>query len=103
MVRFFSTSLTTALSPDRPPLYAPRLVKISTCLRPQETTTPLSIVGSWLSNDVTLHMTVRYSHLPRKHTLAAVERLDACSESPTDTTTGTGSLEQQPVESSLLQ
>src|SRR5216684_3720876 len=34
-------------------------------------------------------MTVRYSHLAPKHTLAAVERLDAPSETPTDTTTDT--------------
>lgn len=51
----------------------------------------------------TIAMTVRYSHLAPKHTLAAVERLDAPSESPTDTTTDTSSLEQQPVESSVLQ
>jgi len=35
-------------------------------------------------------MTVRYSHLAPKHTLAAVERLDAPTETPTDTTTDTG-------------
>ncbi len=33
----------------------------------------------------TIAMTVRYSHLAPKHALAAVERLDAPSESPTDT------------------
>jgi len=37
----------------------------------------------------TIGMTVRYSHLAPKHTLAAVERLDAPSETPTDTTTDT--------------
>jgi site-specific recombinase XerD len=37
----------------------------------------------------TIAMTVRYSHLAPKHTLAAVERLDAPTESPTDTTTDT--------------
>src|SRR5260370_41679017 len=37
----------------------------------------------------TIGMTVRYSHLAPKHTLAAVERLDAPTESPTDTTTDT--------------
>jgi len=34
-------------------------------------------------------MTVRYSHLAPKHTLAAVERLDARTEAPTDTTSDT--------------
>ena len=33
----------------------------------------------------TIGMTVRYSHLAPKHTLAAVERLDAPTEAPTDT------------------
>jgi site-specific recombinase XerD len=37
----------------------------------------------------TIAMTVRYSHLAPKHTLAAVERLDASTERPTDTTTDT--------------
>jgi len=37
----------------------------------------------------TIGMTVRYSHLAPKHTLAAVERLDAPTEAPTDTTTDT--------------
>jgi site-specific recombinase XerD len=37
----------------------------------------------------TIAMTVRYSHLAPKHTLAAVERLDAPTETPTDTTTDT--------------
>jgi site-specific recombinase XerD len=37
----------------------------------------------------TIGMTVRYSHLAPKHTLAAVERLDALTEAPTDTTTDT--------------
>jgi len=36
-----------------------------------------------------LGMAVRYSHLAPKHTLAAVERLDAPTEAPTDTTTDT--------------
>jgi site-specific recombinase XerD len=43
----------------------------------------------------TIGMMVRYSHLAPKHTLAAVERLDAPTESPTDTTTDTGAFEQQ--------
>jgi integrase len=37
----------------------------------------------------TIGMTVRYSHLAPKHTLAAVERLDVATETPTDTTTDT--------------
>jgi site-specific recombinase XerD len=37
----------------------------------------------------TIAMTVRYSHLAPKHILAAVERLDAFTEGPTDTTTDT--------------
>lgn len=37
----------------------------------------------------TIGMTVRYSHLAPKHTLAAVERLDAPTETPIDTTTDT--------------
>ena len=37
----------------------------------------------------TIAMTVRYSHLAPKHTLAAVERLDASTGRPTDTTTDT--------------
>lgn len=37
----------------------------------------------------TIGMTVRYSHLAPKHTLAAVERLDASTETPIDTTTDT--------------
>ncbi len=38
----------------------------------------------------TISMTVRYSHVAPKHTLAAVERLDAPAETPTDITTDTG-------------
>ena len=37
----------------------------------------------------TIAMTVRYAHLAPKHTLAAVERLDAPTAEPTDTTTDT--------------
>lgn len=37
----------------------------------------------------TIGMTVRYSHLAPKHTLAAVERLDMPTVQPTDTTTDT--------------
>ncbi len=44
----------------------------------------------------TIAMTVRYSHLAPKHTLAAVERLDASTETPTDTTTDT-EVPQRPV------
>ena len=42
----------------------------------------------------TIAMTVRYSHLAPKHTLAAVQRLDALTETPTDTTTDTRVYEQ---------
>jgi hypothetical protein len=35
-------------------------------------------------------MTMRYAHLAPKHTLAAVERLDAHTETASDTTTDTG-------------
>ncbi len=51
----------------------------------------------------TLAMTVRYAHLAPKHTLSAVERLDAPPESPTDTTTDTRALEQRIVEAPMLQ
>jgi site-specific recombinase XerD len=37
----------------------------------------------------TIGMTARYSHLAPKHTLAAVERLDAPTEAPADTSTDT--------------
>ena len=51
----------------------------------------------------TIAMTVRYSHLAPKHTLAAVERLDAPTGEPTDTTTDTKGLEQVSAEESILQ
>ena len=51
----------------------------------------------------TIAMTIRYAHLAPKHTLAAVERLDAITEQPTDTTTDTKGLEQVDAESSILQ
>jgi integrase len=38
----------------------------------------------------TISMTVRYAHLAPKHTLSAVERLDAPASEPGDTTTDTG-------------
>lgn len=38
---------------------------------------------------IAMTMTVRYSHLAPKHPLAAVERLDAATELPTDTSTDT--------------
>jgi integrase len=42
-----------------------------------------------------IQMTVRYSHLTPKHTLAAVERLaGGASEIPTDTETGTSADEE---------
>jgi hypothetical protein len=46
-----------------------------------------------------IQMTVRYSHLIPKHTLAAVERLaESVSATPTDTKTSTGSAEHFSVE-----
>jgi site-specific recombinase XerD len=51
----------------------------------------------------TIAMTVRYAHLAPKHTLAAVERLDAPTETPTDTTTDTGVFEQPEAQAVVLQ
>jgi hypothetical protein len=51
----------------------------------------------------TIGMTVRYSHLAPKHTLAAVERLDAPTGQPTDTSTDTNGLEQVTPEASISQ
>ena len=51
----------------------------------------------------TIGMTVRYSHLASKHTLAAVERLDTPTEQPIDTTTDTKGLERVSVEEPILQ
>jgi Phage integrase family len=51
----------------------------------------------------TIAMTVRYSHLAPKHTLAAVERLDASTESPTDTTTDTGVFQTSTADTVVLQ
>jgi hypothetical protein len=51
----------------------------------------------------TIGMTVRYAHLAPKHTLAAVERLDAPTETPTDTTTDTNGLERVSAASPMLQ
>jgi hypothetical protein len=51
----------------------------------------------------TIAMTVRHSHLSPKHTLAAVERLDLPTESPTDTTTDTGVLQRPAVQVAVLQ
>jgi hypothetical protein len=51
----------------------------------------------------TIAMTVRYSHWAPKHTLAAVERLDMRTESPTDTTTDTRASAQQPTQAVMLQ
>ena len=49
-------------------------------------------------------MTVRYSHLTPKHTLAAVERLaGANTEAPTDTKTSTGAIEPIQPESAYVQ
>jgi hypothetical protein len=47
-------------------------------------------------------MAVRYSHLAPKHALAAVERLDAPIEQPTDTTTDTKGLERVSAEAWIL-
>jgi hypothetical protein len=48
-------------------------------------------------------MTVRYSHLAPKHTLAAVERLGTPTDSSSDTTTDTGTFERHPAEATMLQ
>jgi len=42
----------------------------------------------------TISMTVRYSHLAPKHTLAAVERLDMPTVGSSDTTSDTGAFER---------
>jgi hypothetical protein len=46
---------------------------------------------------------VRYAKWARKHTLAAVERLDAPTGRPTDATTDTAGLEQLTDEQPILQ
>jgi site-specific recombinase XerD len=51
----------------------------------------------------TIAMTVRYAHLAPKHTLAAVERLDVATETPTDTTTDTKGLEPMSAAAPMLQ
>lgn len=51
----------------------------------------------------TIGMTVRYAHLAPKHTLAAVERLDAPRETPTDTTTDTEAIQPHSSETVVLQ
>jgi site-specific recombinase XerD len=51
----------------------------------------------------TIGMTVRYSHLAPKHTLAAVERLDAPTGEPTDTTTDTSAFATTAPEVPILQ
>jgi Phage integrase family len=48
-------------------------------------------------------MTVRYSHLAPRHILAALGRLDAPTEQPTDTTTDTKGLERVSVQEPILQ
>jgi len=50
----------------------------------------------------TIGMTVRYSHLAPKHTLAAVERLDAPTEQLTDTATDTNVVERVSAEASIF-
>jgi integrase len=51
----------------------------------------------------TIAMTVRYAHLAPKHTLAAVERLDAPIGEPTDTTTDTSASRMAGAEVIVLQ
>ena len=51
----------------------------------------------------TIAMTVRYSHLAPKHTLAAMERLYAPQVSPTDTTTDSETSAQPAVQAVILQ
>ena len=51
----------------------------------------------------TIGMTVRYAHLAPKHTLAAVERLDAPTGEPTETTTDTRAIPQTVPEEPILQ
>jgi len=51
----------------------------------------------------TIGMTIRYAHLAPKHTLAAVERLDAPTEQPTDTTTDTRAFRPVETEAPVLQ
>ena len=49
-------------------------------------------------------ITMRYSHLTPKHTLAAVERLaGALSEAPTDTKTGTGAKGEPCADTTFVQ
>jgi site-specific recombinase XerD len=56
-----------------------------------------------LLGDKTIAMTVRYSHLAPKHTLAAVERLVTLTEEPTDTTTDSKRLEAVHTDAPVLQ
>jgi hypothetical protein len=51
----------------------------------------------------TIDITVCYSHLAPKHTLAAVARLDTPIEQPIDTTPDTNGLEALITEASMLQ
>jgi hypothetical protein len=48
-------------------------------------------------------MTVRYAHLAPKHTLGAVERLEASTECSTDTTPDTGVLQRPAMQTAVLQ
>lgn len=50
----------------------------------------------------TIAMTVRHSYLAPKHTLTAVERWDAPTETPTDTTTDTRVFEQSVAQTVVL-
>jgi hypothetical protein len=51
----------------------------------------------------TIATTVRYPHLAPKYTLATVERLDAPTETSTDTTTDTGLLQGSAMHMAVLQ
>ena len=51
----------------------------------------------------TIAMTVRYSHVAPKRTLAAVERLDTPQAGPTDTTTDTEASERPATQAVILQ
>ena len=50
-----------------------------------------------------ISMTVRYSHLAPKHTLAAVELLAGSTAEPTGTKTSTGPIEEKQAEVPVMQ
>jgi hypothetical protein len=51
----------------------------------------------------TISMTCRYAHVAPTHQLAALERLGAYTEKPTDTTTDTGAVSLPEAEALVLQ